>query len=69
MFESMSLNGAVSLNAGQAPSINCIDANSNSTTQTGEGDLNAVLISSSATGSGNAASRHQGTSPLKIMKR
>ena len=68
MFESMSLNGEISLNAGQSPSIVCIDANSNPTTQTGEGDLNAVLISNSTVGSGTATARHEPGSPLKIKR-
>jgi hypothetical protein len=72
-FESMSLNGEVSLSAGQSPSITCIDANSNATTQTGEGDLNAVLISSSTVGPGQATPdrttlRHQFSGPLKLAR-
>jgi hypothetical protein len=72
-FQSMSLNGEVSLNAGQSPSITCIDANSNATTQTGEGDLNAVLISSSTVGPGQATPhhttlRHQFSGPLKLTR-
>ena len=67
-FQSMSLNGEVTLSAGQSPSITCIDANSNATTQTGEGDLNAVLISSSTVGSGQATSRHQFSGPLKLTR-
>ncbi len=72
-FQSMSLNGEVSLNAGQSPSITCIDANSNATTQTGEGDLNAVLISSSTVGPGQATPRraiphHQFSGPLKLAR-
>ena len=68
MFESMSLNGEISLNAGQSPSIVCIDANSNPTTQTGEGDLNAVLISNSTVGSGTATTRPELPSPPKIKR-
>ena len=69
----MSLNGEISLNAGQSPSIACIDANSNATTQTGEGDLNAVLISSSTVGSGETTPghttlRHQFSGPLKLAR-
>jgi hypothetical protein len=72
-FQSMSLNGEISLNAGQSPSITCIDANSNATTQTGEGDLNAVLINSSTVGSGetnarHTAERHQFSGPLKLAR-
>jgi hypothetical protein len=72
-FQSMSLNGETFLNAGQSPSIVCIDANSNATTQTGEGDLNAVLISSSTVGSGETAPRHttlrhQFSGPLKLAR-
>lgn len=72
-FQSMSLNGEVSLSAGQSPSIACIDANSNATTQTGEGDLNAVLISSSTVGSGDTTSahttlRHQFSGALKLAR-
>jgi hypothetical protein len=72
-FQSMSLTGEVSLTAGQSPSITCIDANSNTTTQTGEGDLNAVLISNSTVGSGQATprhptQRHQHTGPLKLSR-
>jgi hypothetical protein len=66
MFETMSLNGAVSLSAGQAPAIACIDANSNATTQSGEGDLNAVLISSSSQGNGNPSARPQPSRPLRL---
>lgn len=68
MFESMSLNGEISLNAGQSPSIVCIDANSNPTTQTGEGDLNAVLINNSTVGPGTPTLRHEPDSPLKIKR-
>jgi hypothetical protein len=72
-FQSMSLNGEISLNAGQSPSIACIDANSNPTTQTGEGDLNAVLISSSTVGSGEATPghttlQHKLSGPLKLAR-
>jgi hypothetical protein len=72
-FQSMALNGEVSLSAGQSPSITCIDANSNATTQTGEGDLNAVLISSSTVGSGEMTPRqptlsHQFSGPLKLAR-
>lgn len=67
-FESMSLNGEISLNAGQSPSIVCIDANSNPTTQTGEGDLNAVLINSSTVGPGTATPRHGPNSPLRLKR-
>jgi hypothetical protein len=63
-FQSMSLNGEVSLTVGQSPSINCIDANSNTTTQTGEGDLNAVLINSSTVGSGGSGATPQGQTNL-----
>jgi hypothetical protein len=65
-FESMSMSGEIFLSAGQSPSINCVDANSNSTTQTGEGDLNAVLINNSTVGTGTAAPGHAPNSPLKI---
>ncbi len=72
-FQSMSLNGETSLNAGQSPSITCIDANSNATTQTGEGDLNAVLISSSTVGAGVTTPGHttvhqQVGGPLKLAQ-
>jgi hypothetical protein len=43
----LSLTGAVSLNAGDTPTVICSDANSNHTTQMGEGNLSAVLVSSS----------------------
>lgn len=73
-FQSMALNGEVSLNAGQSPSITCIDANSNTTTQTGEGDLNAVLISNSTVGLGetparHTTARHQLSGLLKLARR
>jgi hypothetical protein len=68
MFESMSMNGEISLSAGQSPSITCIDANSNSTTQTGEGDLSAVLINNSTVGTGTPTLRHEPNSPLKIKR-
>lgn len=67
-FESMSLSGEISLDAGQSPSIVCIDANSNPTTQTGEGDLNAVLINNSTVGPGTPTLRHEPNSPLKIKR-
>jgi hypothetical protein len=67
-FQSMSLNGEASLSAGQSPSINCIDASSNSTTQTGEGDLNAVLISNSTVGTGSRTQRRQSSGPLKLVR-
>jgi hypothetical protein len=67
-FESMSLNGEISLNAGQSPSIVCVDANSSPTTQTGEGDLNAVLINSSTVGPGTTTPRHEPNIPLKIKR-
>jgi hypothetical protein len=72
-FQSMSLNGEISLNDGQSPSITCIDADSNATTQTGEGDLNAVLISSSTVGPGQTTPRHtplrhQFSGPLKLAR-
>ena len=54
-FESLALNGAVVLNAGEAPSITCGDTDSNPTTQLGEGNMNAVLISTSKGVSANAA--------------
>jgi hypothetical protein len=63
-FQSMSLTGEVSLSAGQSPSITCIDANSSATTQTGEGDLNAVLINNSTVGSGQATQRS--TTPRQL---
>jgi hypothetical protein len=66
MFASMSLNGAVSLTAGQAPTITCINANVGSSTQTGEGDISAILIDNSTSGSGNGAARHQGVRTLKL---
>jgi hypothetical protein len=67
-FESMSLNGEISLSAGQSPSITCIDANSDPTTQTGEGDLNAVLVNNSTVGTGSPTLRHEPNSPLKIKR-
>jgi hypothetical protein len=67
-FESMSLSGEISLSAGQSPSITCIDANSNPTTQTGEGDLNAVLINNSTVGPGSPTLRHEPNIPLKLKR-
>jgi hypothetical protein len=57
------VNGALSLSAGQAPSIECIDANSNQNTEFLEGSVNATLISSSSA----AARARPGRFPLKIV--
>lgn len=61
----LAVNGALSLSAGQAPSIICIDANSNQNTAFLAGSMNATLISSSnAAGPDRARS---GRFPLKIV--
>jgi hypothetical protein len=61
----LAVNGAVSLNAGQAPSIECIDANSDSNTNFLEGSMNATLIGSSNAASAGAARANR--FPLKIV--
>jgi hypothetical protein len=66
-FESMAMNGAAALNAGDTPSIICVDLNSNPTTQFGEGNLNAILISSSNGGS-NAAAAQSSSRKLTIVR-
>jgi hypothetical protein len=61
----MSLNGAVSLSAGQEVTVLCDNlAESTSVTSFAEGDLNAVLI----TNSGPVGSTNATHSPLKILK-
>jgi len=60
------VNGALSLAAGQAPSIECIDANSNQNTTFLEGSLSATLISSS-NAAATAAPTRPGRFPLKIV--
>jgi hypothetical protein len=67
-FESMALNGAAVLNKGDTPLIVCIDNTSNPLTQFGEGNLNAILISSSNGGS-NAAAAQSPSRKLTIIKR
>jgi hypothetical protein len=64
-FESMSLTGAVNLNAGEAPAVICVDSNSSSVTQFGEGDLNGILISSS---NGTSAAAQQSSRKLTIVR-
>ena len=59
------VNGALSLSAGQAPSIICIDANSNQNTAFLEGSINATLISSSNAAVADRA--RSGRFPLKIV--
>jgi hypothetical protein len=62
----LGLNGALSLSAGQAPSVICIDANSNASTEFLEGAMSATLINSSnATASRNRTRARQ--FPLKIV--
>jgi hypothetical protein len=63
---SLAVNGALSMSAGQTPSIICIDANSNPNSAHLEGSLNATLISSSAGPSAPAGTR-AGRFPLKIV--
>jgi hypothetical protein len=64
-YENMSLNGAVSLSAGQEVTVLCDNlAESTSVTSFAEGDLNAVLI----TNSGPVGSVNATHSPLKILK-
>ena len=63
---SLDVNGALSLGAGQAPSIECIDANSNQNTAFLEGSVNATLISSSNASAGADRAR-PGRFPLKIV--
>ena len=65
----MSLNGAVSLNAGAKVSVICVDAASSPTTQFGEGNLNATLISNSSGDVSSSAKASNARSPLKIIKR
>jgi len=62
----MSLTGAVTLSAGASPAVICVDSNSSSITQFGEGDLNGILISSSKTGTSAAA--QQSARKLAIVK-
>jgi hypothetical protein len=64
-FESMSLTGAVNLNAGEAPAVICVDSNSSTVTQFGEGDLNGILISSS---NGASAAAQQSSRKLTIVR-
>jgi hypothetical protein len=59
----LDVNGALLMSAGQSPSIECIDANSNSNTEFFEGSLNATLISSSNAAAPARPSRF----PLKIV--
>ena len=47
---SMSLNGAISLNAGQSVKIDCFNAKKNASTRLASGNLNGTLISNSKTG-------------------
>jgi hypothetical protein len=47
---SLSLTGAVTLAAGQSPSVKCQDTQEEADTQMLQGDLNAVLVSNSASG-------------------
>ena len=68
MFESMALNGAVFLDAGQAPLIACIDFNTDPTTQLAEGNLNAILISSSKGAVSNAAAAQPSSRKLTIVR-
>jgi len=58
-------NGALSLAAGQAPSVECIDANSNPSTEFLEGSMNATLISGSNAAA--AARPRVGRFPLRIV--
>jgi hypothetical protein len=62
------VNGAAALNKGDTPLIVCIDNTSNPLTQFGEGNLNAILISSSNGGS-NAAAAQSPSRKLTIIKR
>jgi hypothetical protein len=68
-FENMALNGAVALTAGDHVIVICIDANSDATTQFGEGDLNAVLISNSTGAVSSGAKASNARSTLKLAKR
>jgi hypothetical protein len=68
-FESMSLTGAVSLNAGQQVTVICTDSSSNTSTSFGEGNLNAILISSSSGAVSSSAKASNAHSPLMIIKR
>ena len=63
---SRAVNGALFIDAGQTPSIICIDANSNPNSAYLEGSLNATLISSSNPASGPDHPR-PGRFPLKIV--
>jgi hypothetical protein len=62
----LAVNGALSLTAGQAPHIDCIDEYSDSNTAFLEGTINATLISNSTSGAGGAA--HPERFPLKIVR-
>jgi hypothetical protein len=62
----LAVNGALLLSAGQAPSIECIDANSNQNTTAVQGSLNATLISSSNAAAVQVRTR-PGRFPLKIV--
>ena len=63
---SLAVNGALFINAGQTPSIICIDANSNQNSAYLEGSLNATLINSSS-GPAGADRPRPGRFPLKIV--
>jgi hypothetical protein len=68
-FESMALAGPATLDAGQAPSIVCINANVGSDSQTGEGVITAVLVGSSKNGDGSSAvSARQSLNRLALGK-
>jgi hypothetical protein len=72
-FETMTLNGAVSLSAGQDVTIICINGNSSGnntlTVKLAQGNLNAVLVSKSSGAVSSSAVRAQKSTPsLKIMK-
>ncbi|HEV8221371.1 MAG TPA: hypothetical protein VGQ05_13975 [Streptosporangiaceae bacterium] len=53
---SLSLTGAVTLDAGQRPSIICFDSRQTSETKTIDANLNAVLINSSTSGTSSGTS-------------
>jgi hypothetical protein len=48
-----------------APAVICVDSNSSSVTQFGEGDLNGILISSS---NGTSAAAQQSSRKLTIVR-
>jgi hypothetical protein len=67
----LSLTGAVSLQAGQRPSVSCNDSNPNRNARTFffQGNLNAILIGKSSGDITSATARHLAPQPPRIPKR